>query len=97
MVNETANGRLSVGQNEHIFRTEILPDYLPADIRALDHPILIVIGGQPGSGKTPLLTASQSELEQTGNAIRIVADDLRPYHPGFVAHRSVDVLFGVQI
>ena len=29
MADEAAIGRLSEVQNEHIFRTEILPDYLP--------------------------------------------------------------------
>jgi len=90
MVGEAANGRLSEAENEHIFRTEILPDYLPEHAHRADHPTLVVLGGQPGSGKTALLIASQTELEQTGAAIRIVGDDLRSYHPGFVAHQSVD-------
>lgn len=90
MADEAAVGRLSEAQNEHIFRTEILPDYLPDDIRKADRPTLIVLGGQPGSGKTALLTASLTELEQTGPAIRVVGDDLRAYHPGFVAHQNAD-------
>lgn len=88
MADEANRGRLSEAQNEHIFRTEILPDYLPDDIGKADRPTLIVLGGQPGSGKTALLTASLAELEQTGAAIRVVADDLRSYHPGFVAHQN---------
>ncbi|OYR17679.1 zeta toxin family protein [Brucella grignonensis] len=90
MAEEAANGRLSETENERVFRTEILPDYLPDQIRAADCPTLIVLGGQPGSGKTALLIASQTELERTGGAIRIVGDDLRSYHPGFVAHQSID-------
>ncbi|MBS3651896.1 zeta toxin family protein [Pseudaminobacter sp. 19-2017] len=90
MADEVANGRLSEAQNEHIFRTEILPDHLPDDIQAADRPVLIVLGGQPGSGVTALLTASHTELEQTCPAIRIVGDDLRSYHPGFVAHQNAD-------
>jgi len=90
MADEAARGRLSEAQNEHIFRTEILPDYLPDDIGKADRPTLIVLGGQPGSGKTALLTASLTELEQTGPAIRVVGDDLRSYHPGFVAHQNAD-------
>lgn len=53
-------------------------------------PTLIVLGGQPGSGKTAVLTASHTELEKTGPAIRIVGDDLRSYHPGFGAHQNAD-------
>ena len=90
MADEAADGRLSEAQNEHIFRTEILPDYLPDDIGKADRPALIVLGGQPGSGKTALLTARLTELEQTGPAIRVVGDDLRSYHPGFVAHQNAD-------
>jgi hypothetical protein len=90
MADKTSIGRLLEAQNEHIFRTEILPDYLPGDIGRAGRPTLIVLGGQPGSGKTALLTASLTELEQTGPAIRVVGDDLRPYHPGFVAHQNAD-------
>lgn len=90
MADEAALGRLSETQNEHIFRKEILPDYLPDDIGKAGRPALIVLGGQPGSGKTALLTASHAELEQTGPAIRVVGDDLRPYHPGFVALQNAD-------
>lgn len=90
MADEAANGRLSEAENEHIFRTEILPDYLPDNTRRVHHPTLIVLGGQPGSGKTALLTTSHAELERAGSTIRIVGDDLRSYHPGFVAHQSVD-------
>lgn len=91
MADEAVIGRLSEAQNEHIFHTEILPDYLPEDIGTPDRPpTLIVLGGQPGSGKTAMLTASHTELEQTGPTIRIVGDDLRSYHPGFVAHQKAD-------
>jgi hypothetical protein len=90
MADEASIGRLSEAQNEHIFRTEILPDYLPDDIGKADRPTLIVLGGQPGSGKTALLTASLMELEQSGPPIRVVGDDLRSYHPGFVAHQNAD-------
>jgi len=92
MADKDVIGRLSEAQNEQIFRTEILPDYLPADIGKAVQPILIMLGGQPGSGKTALLTAGHTELEQTGPSIRIVGDDLRSYHPGFVAHQTADPL-----
>lgn len=89
MAEETANGRLSEAQNERIFHTEILPDYLPDAVGKADRPTLFVLGGQPGSGKTALLTTS-TELERSGPAIRIVEGDLRSYHPGFIAHQNAD-------
>lgn len=90
MADEAAIGLLSEDQNERIFRTEILPDYLPHDIGKAEHPTLIVLGGQPGAGKTALLIGSHAELAQSGPAIRIGGDDLRSYHPRFVAHQMAD-------
>ncbi|RKF41772.1 hypothetical protein BCY90_15780 [Agrobacterium deltaense] len=47
-----------------------------------ERPRLIVLGGQPGAGKTDVLIASHAELEQSGSAIGIAGDDLRSFHPG---------------
>lgn len=97
MADEAAVGRLSEAQNERIFRAEILPDYVPDDIGKADRPTLIVLGGQPGSGKTAQLTTSLTELEQSGPAIRVVGDDLRSYHPGFIAHQNTDPMTASRI
>lgn len=51
---------------------------------------LIVLGGQPGAGKTGVLIASHAELEHSGSAIRIVGDDLRSYHPQFLSFQRQD-------
>lgn len=88
MVEETKAGQLSEARNERIFRTEILPDYLPEDIGNAERPTLVVLGGQPGSGKTAVLTAVHTELEQSGPVIRIVADNLRSYHPEYLTDQT---------
>lgn len=87
---EEASGLLSPERNESIFRTDILRDYLPDDIGRVERPCLILLGGQPGAGKTAVLTASQAELARSGPTIRIVGDDLRSYHPQFLAFQQQD-------
>lgn len=90
MVEETVSGLLSLAKNESIFRNDIVQDYLPDAMRSAGRPRLILLGGQPGAGKTAVLIASHAELEQTGSTIRIVGDDLRSYHPQFLAFQRQD-------
>ena len=44
------------------------------------HPHVVIMGGQPGSGKSKLLEASK-KLFPDGNVVLINGDDLREYHP----------------
>lgn len=87
---EEVSGPLSPERNESIFRNDILPDYLPEAMGATGRPRLILLGGQPGAGKTAVLIASHAELEQSGSTVRIVGDDLRSYHPQFLAFQRQD-------
>ncbi|TCM51105.1 zeta toxin [Rhizobium sp. PP-F2F-G48] len=81
---------LTPAENERIFRADIAPDYLPGNLARAERPTLIVLGGQPGAGKTAILTSSQRELAETGPAVRIVGDDLRAYHPSFAVLQRRD-------
>lgn len=44
------------------------------------HPRVVIMGGQPGSGKSKLLEASR-ELFPDGNVVVINGDELRAHHP----------------
>lgn len=44
------------------------------------HPRVVIMGGQPGSGKSKLLEASR-DLFPDGNVVVINGDELRAYHP----------------
>lgn len=90
MAADQESGPLSLERNESIFRRDILPDYLPDDIGRAGQPRLILLGGQPGAGKTAVLIASHAELDRSGPTIRIVGDDLRSYHPNFLAFQRQD-------
>lgn len=90
MADDQESGPLSLERNESIFRNDILLDYLPDGIGRAGRPRLILLGGQPGAGKTAALIASHAELDRSGPTIRIVGDDLRSYHPNFLAFQKHD-------
>ncbi|QTG16986.1 BID domain-containing protein (plasmid) [Agrobacterium tumefaciens] len=90
MAEDQEAGPLSLERNESIFRNDILPDYLPEGVGRAWRPRLILLGGQPGAGKTAVLIASHAELDRSGPTIRIVGDDLRSYHPNFQAFQRQD-------
>ncbi|UXN57731.1 zeta toxin family protein [Phyllobacterium zundukense] len=90
MAEEAVPGLLSAERNERIFRHDVLPDYLPEEMGRAARPRLILLGGQPGAGKTAVLIASHSELAKAGPTIRIVGDELRSYHPDFLTYQRQD-------
>lgn len=62
---------------------DILDDYvLSRELLPLEHPKGIILGGQPGSGKSFLKNEVFKEFNE--NFIFISADDLRLYHPAYI-------------
>lgn len=47
-----------------------------------DHPKVIILGGQPGAGKSGLLEASKQDFLDS-NVVSINGDELRYYHPQY--------------
>ena len=75
--------QLSEHENTRIYRDRIEPILL-ATIQESGHaqPRLIMLGGQPGSGKTfRLRNPAEEELARVGGFISIDADEMRTYHP----------------
>jgi predicted ABC-type ATPase len=50
------------------------------ETHSASHPRVIIMGGQPGSGKSKLLESSR-ELFPDGNVVVINGDELREFHP----------------
>lgn len=48
----------------------------------VDRPLAIILGGQPGAGKSGLLEASKQEFSER-NVVTINGDELRYYHPRY--------------
>lgn len=74
---------LSAPENERIYRERIRPLVLPDELQPLEQSTFVMLGGQPGAGKTGLLTTSRDELREQGATITVVGDDLRSFHPGY--------------
>ncbi|MDO5073160.1 MAG: zeta toxin family protein [Neisseria animaloris] len=71
---------ISTQQENDIFQ-DIWNDLLDKNQIPVEKPHGVVLGGQPGAGKSALL--QQAEKEQGGNLIIINGDTFREYHPRF--------------
>lgn len=76
--------RLSEEENERIFQRDVKP-YLMSiatpGLRSSDEPTMVIVGGQPGAGKSRSIDSVKLDLEKHGGVIEIAADDLRKFHP----------------
>lgn len=70
--------KLDQKTHEQIYRK--IENNLFQGTHSVSHPRVVIMGGQPGSGKSKLLEASR-ELFSDGNVIVINGDELREYHP----------------
>lgn len=78
--------RLSETENERIFRKEILPKWLNdagPNLHSVERPQMVIIGGQPGAGKSRTMAGVERELTHQGGALKISPDDFRKHHPNF--------------
>jgi len=75
---------LTPEENEKIFQEDIKP-YLLATatpgITSSDAPVMVMVGGQPGAGKSRSIASVRLDLEKRGGVMEIAADDLRKFHP----------------
>lgn len=84
--------RLAAGELDAIYLRRIRPDLL-GRAPASASPIALVIGGQPGAGKSFALAHARSQLQDSaGSAVVISVDELREYHPYWRAYARSDPL-----
>jgi hypothetical protein len=67
---------------EEIFRRGITPELLAGAVPQ-ENPRAILLGGQPGVGKSSAKGTLHEELAGVGGAVDFSADLMRPYHPRF--------------
>ncbi|KAE8162412.1 zeta toxin-domain-containing protein [Aspergillus tamarii] len=53
-----------------------------ATTNPVEQPVAILLGGQPGAGKSRLASAAMKHLG--GNAVKVDADELRQFHPRYI-------------
>lgn len=75
--------RLSAQDLRAIWTRDILPD-LFASCEASDAPELVLLGGQPGAGKTMTGQALAAPAAGRSGLVRIVGDDFRQFHPDYL-------------
>ncbi|MFC3216493.1 zeta toxin family protein [Novosphingobium panipatense] len=74
--------RLSPDKHRAIYKSRIAP-LLFAQAAPVERPTALVLGGQPGAGKSALLAAAHAEFDRRGGLIEIIGDDLRAFHPRY--------------
>lgn len=76
--------RLSEAENEKIFQNDVKPYLLATASLGLsrsEEPTMVIVGGQPGAGKSRSIDSVRLDLERSGGVMEIAADDLRKFHP----------------
>lgn len=82
--------RLSDEEADRIYVRRVRPDLL-GDIPASASPTAVLVGGQPGAGKSFTLAQVRAHLAGTaGPAATISGDELREYHPHWQSHARID-------
>ncbi|MFF5019570.1 zeta toxin family protein [Streptomyces sp. NPDC001165] len=56
-----------------------------------EQPVVVIVGGQPGAGKTRVSDLIEAVLKQRGGAVRICRDLYKPAHHQYAALLVTDV------
>ncbi|MFG1849673.1 zeta toxin family protein [Micromonospora carbonacea] len=83
------DGVLSEEDNERIFREQIVPMFLTG-APAQDQPVLVIVGGQTGAGKTAITAMVKRALGANSGFININMDFYNPLHPAFHRWQAED-------
>jgi len=73
----------------NLYHREIAPDLFD-NARPQDTPTAILLGGQPGAGKTPMQHQAVTEFANQGGLVMIIGDDLRAELPHYTALQRAD-------
>lgn len=80
---------LSPDALQKIYETRVAPR-LFRGAESVEQPTAIVLGGQPGSGKTPMQNHATREFAGSGGMVKIIGDDLRAYLPHYKSLQRAD-------
>ncbi|MGW1412631.1 zeta toxin family protein [Streptomyces sp. NPDC002403] len=68
----------------------ILPAFTQGAARQ-SHPVVVIVGGQPGAGKTQIADLVQGVLNRRGGAVRVARDLYKATHRHYDALLAADV------
>jgi len=81
---EDVGPRLPRALLEEIFQLVIVPDYLlRSNPQPQRHPEAVLLGGQPGAGKSTTVPQFHREFASRGGLVWVTWDDFRPFHPDY--------------
>ncbi|WP_327359839.1 zeta toxin family protein [Streptomyces sp. NBC_01304] len=85
------------GQHQDILANVILPAWTTNAV-AQEQPVVVLVAGPPGSGKSTLCTLLKAVLDQRGGAVLIDRDVYKAAHPRYAGLlRSDDRTAGVRV
>ena len=81
---------LSDSELNHVYAERVRPQLFGTG-RPSANPRLVIVGGQPGAGKTLATLSAVRELGRAGDAVAYInGDELRPLHPRYAALVAAD-------
>ncbi|SCW95353.1 Zeta toxin [Sphingobium faniae] len=89
MARDPERHSLSPDALQKIYETRVAPR-LFRGAQSVEHPTAIILGGQPGSGKTPMQNDAAREFARSGGMVKIIGDDLRAYLPHYKSLQRAD-------
>ncbi|MEU4118949.1 zeta toxin family protein [Kitasatospora sp. NPDC028055] len=81
---------LEAGEGARILTEEILPAVLRGAV-AQERPVVLLVAGPPGSGKTTLGNQLHAVLDMRGGAVRVGSDLYKAAHPQYGTFLAEDV------
>ncbi|MGW3563505.1 zeta toxin family protein [Streptomyces sp. NPDC000941] len=92
MLRETDASSVALSEQERhdVLHQVILPTWTKSAVRQ-DRPTVVVVGGQPGAGKTAVADIVQAALNRRGGAVRIGSDLYKAAHRRYAELLAADV------
>ncbi|MEV0449871.1 zeta toxin family protein [Streptomyces sp. NPDC050600] len=90
MREHTASAALSDDEHRDVLHRVILPA-ATSTATPQASPVVVVVAGQPGAGKTAIGDLVQAALDRRGGAVRIGRDLYKPVHRHYAAALATDV------
>jgi hypothetical protein len=83
-------GLLSEHENCDVLNRVILPAATQRAVRQ-QRPVVVVVAGQPGAGKTQIADLVQAALDRRGGSVRVGRDLYKPFHRRYADALAADV------
>ncbi|WP_329169386.1 zeta toxin family protein (plasmid) [Streptomyces sp. NBC_01267] len=77
-------------EHQDVLHRLLLPEATSAAVEQ-ELPVVVLVAGQPGAGKTEIADLVQAALDHRGGAVRVCRDLYKPVHPEYAAFLAADI------